>query len=66
MLYYLHSVGAMVDPDTRVVHPLRTDGTPDLYYGMANLINDCDEEFFGELSDEDADTIASILIFGRA
>lgn len=63
-MLYLQSVGTFIDIETKMTHPANSDGTPDLYWGMAvPLDNDdeLDEEWLNSLSPDDAKTLRKTL-----
>ena len=55
----LKSVGSIIKLKTETIYPLQTNGKPDLSMGI--LLDDCEDEWFGSLSDYDLGTISNIL-----
>jgi len=49
----LESVGTAVD-ENGMTHPINADGTLDMYDGMSGHIMDCDDEWWTNMSCEDA------------
>ncbi len=56
----LHSVGAFIDPETRLVRPILTNGDPEMNLDMATHIADVDDEWFSALNEADTVTVATV------
>jgi len=63
-MIYLESVGTFLDTETKMTHPANSDGTPDLYWGMAVPLDDeIDKEWLDALSIEDRAVVSRFLPF---
>jgi hypothetical protein len=61
MIHELHSVGCVIDTETLNTYPMLREGGYDTYEGSKVHIDDCCDECFEKLSDEDFGTIDSLI-----
>ena len=60
MLRKLNSVGSSIDTETKMIYPNYRDGGIDENNGWH--LDECDDYWFGRLSDEDFSTVNVILM----
>lgn len=53
MIYYLHSVGTALDPDSLLTFPILVDGRVERYWGTETHLEDCCDEWWEALSRKD-------------